>query len=105
MLKHKVVLIVGARPNFMKSAPLMRALNEASDSFETSLIHTGQHYDHKLSKLFFEELKMPEPTFYLGIGSGRHAEQTAKIMIELEKKFIQMQPKFCLSRKNPGCVI
>ena len=92
MTKHKIVLIVGARPNFMKSAPLMRALLANSDRFDTKLIHTGQHYDHALSQLFFDELKIPKPDMYLGVGSASHAEQTAAIMIELEKAFGQLEP-------------
>ena len=92
MSKHKICLVVGARPNFMKSAPLMRELLANSDSFDTKLLHTGQHYDHALSQLFFDELKMPKPDIYLGVGSGSHAEQTGKIMIELEKSFGEMQP-------------
>ncbi len=92
MKKQKIVLIVGARPNFMKSAPLMRALLSNKDSFDTKLIHTGQHYDHALSQLFFDELKMPKPDIYLGVGSGSHAEQTSKIMIELEKSFAELKP-------------
>lgn len=92
MATSNIILIVGARPNFMKSAPLMRALTQRTDIFDTKLIHTGQHYDHKLSKLFFDELKMPEPDYYLGVGSDTHARQTAKIMIELEKNFTANQP-------------
>ena len=92
MSKHKICLIVGARPNFMKSAPLMRELLANDDSFDTKLIHTGQHYDHALSQLFFDELKMPKPDLYLGVGSGSHAEQTGKIMIELEKSFGELKP-------------
>lgn len=92
MSKFKICLVVGARPNFMKSAPLMRELLANKDSFDTKLLHTGQHYDHALSQLFFDELKMPKPDIYLGVGSGSHAEQTGKIMIELEKSFGEMQP-------------
>jgi UDP-N-acetylglucosamine 2-epimerase (non-hydrolysing) len=92
MLTKKIVLVVGARPNFMKSAPLMRALSQYPDKFETVLIHTGQHYDHKLSQLFFDELKMPKPNIYLGVGSGSHAEQTARIMTGLENELIELRP-------------
>lgn len=91
-MTRKLALIVGARPNFMKAAPLMRELQRFPDRFETLLIHTGQHYDHKLSQLFFEELGMVRPDIYLGVGSGSHAEQTARIMIELEKVFIEQKP-------------
>ncbi len=91
-MKKKLALIVGARPNFMKAAPLMRELHRFPDRFSTLLIHTGQHYDHKLSQLFFEELGMARPDIYLGVGSGTHAEQTAKIMVELEKVFTEHRP-------------
>lgn len=91
-MARKLALIVGARPNFMKAAPLMRELHRFPDRFETLLIHTGQHYDHKLSQLFFEELGMARPDIYLGVGSGSHAEQTAKIMVELERVFIEQKP-------------
>lgn len=91
-MRKKITLVVGARPNFMKAAPLIKKLRENSDQFEASLIHTGQHYDRQLSELFFEQLGMPEPDVFLGVGSCSHAEQTAKIMIELEKTFIQSRP-------------
>lgn len=76
----------------MKAAPLLRELKKRPDKFKASLIHTGQHYDPKMSKLFFDDLKMAEPDIYLGIGSGTHAEQTGKIMIELERIFAQQRP-------------
>jgi UDP-N-acetylglucosamine 2-epimerase (non-hydrolysing) len=88
----KISLVVGARPNFMKAAPLMRALQQKPGVFAPALIHTGQHYDHKMSQLFFEELKMPEPDIYLGVGSGTHAEQTARIMIALEESLTADRP-------------
>lgn len=91
-MPKKIALVVGARPNFMKAAPLMRRLLECSDRYQPILIHTGQHYDHKMSQLFFDELKMPRPDVYLGVGSGSHAEQTSKIMIELEKMFATDRP-------------
>ncbi|MBU0985234.1 MAG: UDP-N-acetylglucosamine 2-epimerase (non-hydrolyzing) [candidate division Zixibacteria bacterium] len=80
----KVALVVGARPNFMKAAPLMRELLRHKNTLQPWLIHTGQHYDRALSQLFFEELGIPEPDLYLGVGSGTHAEQTARIMMEIE---------------------
>jgi UDP-N-acetylglucosamine 2-epimerase (non-hydrolysing) len=76
----------------MKAAPLMRQLAKYPEKFKPFLIHTGQHYDHNLSQLFFEQLKMPQPDKYLGVGSGTHAEQTGKIMIELEKTFAEIEP-------------
>jgi len=91
-MRKKIELIVGARPNFMKSAPLMKELARHPDIFETQLIHTGQHYNHELSQLFFDQLKMPQPDMYLGVGSGSHAEQTAKIMVSLEKILVEQKP-------------
>lgn len=89
----RVALIVGARPNFMKAAPLMKKLREQPDIFDPLLIHTGQHYDHKLSTLFFEQLRMPKPDHYLGVGSGSQAEQTAKLLVELEICFTKLGPE------------
>ena len=75
----RILNIVGARPNFMKIAPLMTAMLK-SELIEPILIHTGQHYDEKMSKLFFEELEIPKPEVNLGVGSGSQAKQVAKIM-------------------------
>lgn len=89
----KITLIAGARPNFMKIAPIIRAIHESNKSgnptIDYRLVHTGQHYDDKLSKVFFEELELPDPDVNLGAGSGTQAEQTARIMIEFEKDLIQ----------------
>ena len=79
-MKRRIHLIVGARPNFMKMAPLYKALNEQCDRYTPALIHTGQHYDEKMSKLFFEDLGMPEPDAHLHVGSGTHGQQTARII-------------------------
>ncbi len=84
-MKLRIVNVVGARPNFMKIAPLMLEYRKHSDHFEPVLVHTGQHYDDNMSKLFFDQLQLPKPDVYLGVGSGSHSEQTAKVMIELEK--------------------
>ena len=75
----KIVLVAGARPNFMKIAPIIRAIDKHNASvkgnvFEPILVHTGQHYDHEMSKIFFEDLELPEPDIYLGVGSGMHAQ-------------------------------
>ncbi len=80
----KAAIIVGARPNFMKAAPLVREFR-ARGSVTTLLVHTGQHYDDNMSRIFFDDLELPEPDVYLGVGSGTHAEQTGRIMIEFEK--------------------
>ena len=79
----KVLNVVGARPNFMKMAPLVRSLK--GRGIEQTLVHTGQHYDDNMSRVFFEDLELPAPDAYLGVGSGSHAEQTARIMVEFEK--------------------
>ena len=86
-----IILVVGARPNFMKIAPLYDELK--SRSVDQILVHTGQHYDEKMSKVFFDDLGLPEPDIYMGVGSGSHSEQTAKIMIEFEKICIDYDPK------------
>ena len=80
----KVFLIAGARPNFMKIAPIYRA-SRKHDRLQCQIIHTGQHYDHEMSQLFFDELEIPPPAFNLEAGSGSHAVQTAKIMMAFEE--------------------
>ncbi len=80
----QIFLVVGARPNFMKMAPLYFALAR-NRSFRPTIVHTGQHYDYAMSQAFFEDLELPEPHHFLGTGSGSHAEQTARILIEFER--------------------
>ena len=87
----KILLIVGARPNFMKMAPLYWEMVKAQD-LEPLILHTGQHYDYAMSQAFFEDLELPEPHYFLGIGSGTHAEQTAKIMVEFENMLVKNRP-------------
>lgn len=87
----KLVNVVGARPNLMKIAPLMRAYGE-DPAFEPVLVHTGQHYDANMSSLFFEQLGIPEPDVNLGVGSGSHAEQTASIMQSFEPVLREADP-------------
>ncbi len=87
----KILNVVGARPNFMKIAPIQREMAKYSD-MEPVLVHTGQHYDERMSKFFFDDLQLPEPDIYLGVGSGTHAEQTAKIMMQFEKVIAQEKP-------------
>ncbi len=88
----KILNIVGARPNFMKIAPIIEAMNRYPDRIDQMLVHTGQHYDQKMSKAFFDDLGMPKPDIDLGVGSGTHAVQTAKIMVEFEKVCIRENP-------------
>jgi UDP-N-acetylglucosamine 2-epimerase (non-hydrolysing) len=76
----------------MKVAPLHKAFQPHSDSFRHLIVHTGQHYDETMSKVFFQDLELPHPDFYLGVGSGSHAQQTAKIMVELEKVLEAQKP-------------
>jgi UDP-N-acetylglucosamine 2-epimerase (non-hydrolysing) len=87
----KIINVVGARPNFMKISPIQREMGKYS-SMHPFLVHTGQHYDDKMSKLFFEDLELPQPDIYLGVGSGSHAQQTAKIMMEFENVVEKEKP-------------
>lgn len=91
----KIINVVGARPNFIKIAPLMRAYG-AVRSIDARLVHTGQHYDRAMSKLFFEELGIPKPDLNLEVGSGSHARQTADIMVRFEKVCLDEQPDWVL---------
>jgi UDP-N-acetylglucosamine 2-epimerase (non-hydrolysing) len=91
----KIICIVGARPNFMKIAPIMEVFN-AHPKIEPILVHTGQHYDEKMSDLFFRELGIPKPDINLGIGSGSHAVQTAEIMKAFEPICLELKPDYVL---------
>src|SRR3989344_6980361 len=86
--KIKALIVVGARPNFMKAAPLIRAMKD-SGVFLPILAHTGQHYDYNMSKSFFGALGLPKPRLYLGVGSGTHGEQTAKVILAMENHLLQ----------------
>jgi len=92
----KIITVAGARPNFIKIAPLCRAFNKKKDRFEHLICHTGQHFDKNMSKIFFEQLEMPEPDFNLGVSGGSHADQTARIMLEFEKIMNQHKPDLIL---------
>jgi len=87
----KIVHVVGARPNFMKAGPVFDALSTKNE-FEQVLVHTGQHYDDNMSKVFFEELRLPEPDINLDVGSGSHAVQTAQIMMHMERALLEIKP-------------
>jgi UDP-N-acetylglucosamine 2-epimerase (non-hydrolysing) len=96
-VKYLLDIIVGARPNFMKVAPIIKSLSLTDPSkFIYRLVHTGQHYDPKLSGTFFKQLNIPEPHVNLGVGSGSHAEQTASIMINYEKLILERPSNLCL---------
>ncbi len=80
----RLVCVVGARPNFMKIAPIIHALDRVAPSIDVKLVHTGQHYDENMKQQFFEQLGIPEPDIDLGVGSGSHSVQTAEIMKRFE---------------------
>jgi UDP-N-acetylglucosamine 2-epimerase (non-hydrolysing) len=90
-----ILHVVGARPNFMKVAPVIRALAEYG-SIRQTLVHTGQHYDFNLSETFFQELEMPAPDVNLLVGSGSHAEQTAEVMKRFEPVVLERRPDMAM---------
>jgi UDP-N-acetylglucosamine 2-epimerase (non-hydrolysing) len=91
----KIACVVGARPNFMKMAPIIEALRK-TPGLVPLLVHTEQHYDEAMSKVFFEELGMPRPDISLGVGSAGHSEQTARVMIEFDRVVEKERPDFVL---------
>lgn len=88
----KVVCVVGARPNFMKIAPIMREFNRSDSGIEARLVHTGQHYDAEMKAAFFDQLGIPQPDIDLGVGSGTHTQQTAEIMRRFEPELDALEP-------------
>src|SRR5512133_3934717 len=92
----KIISVVGARPNFMKIAPFIKAIKEynlkSSSKVEHILVHTGQHYDDRMSRAFFEQLEIPNADINLGVGSGTHAEQVGNTMIAFEKVLKEHRP-------------
>jgi UDP-N-acetylglucosamine 2-epimerase (non-hydrolysing) len=86
-----ILLVAAARPNFMKVAPVWRAL-DATGRFRLTLVHTGQHYDENMSKVFFDDLGLPRPDAHLGTGSGTQAEQTARVMLAFEPVMLKADP-------------
>lgn len=95
MAEVKIFIAAGARPNFMKIAPIVRAL-QAHGAIDYKIIHTGQHYDREMNDVFFEELGIPAPDVFMGAGGGSHAQQTAKIMVGFEE--------LCQAQR-PDCVL
>jgi UDP-N-acetylglucosamine 2-epimerase (non-hydrolysing) len=95
-LAASACFVVGARPNFMKAAPVYRALHELDGSCELLLVHTGQHYDETMSDVFVEELELPKPDVFLGVGSGTHGEQTAKALVGVEQVLLEREPSVCV---------
>lgn len=90
-----IIHLVGARPNFMKAAPVVKALNLHKD-FQQVIVHTGQHYDANMSEIFFHQLEIPEPDINLDVGSGSHAQQTAQIMSRFEPIVLKQKPDLLL---------
>ncbi len=91
----KIVTVVGARPQFIKAAAVSRALR-AHPAVQELLVHTGQHYDDNMSQIFFDELGIPPPDYHLAIGSGRHGEQTGKMLAAIEDLLLDTQPDWVL---------
>jgi UDP-N-acetylglucosamine 2-epimerase len=89
----KIVTVIGTRPNFIKCAPVSREIRK---QHEEVIIHTGQHYDYEMSKIFFDELKIPEPDFHLGVGSGDHGWQTSQMLNKIEEALIKIKPSLIL---------
>ncbi len=96
MKPTKVLHVVGARPNFMKTAPIMSEMSRYPALFEQVLVHTGQHYDACMSDTFFEQLELPTPNDFLNVGPGSHAQQTAKIMAAFEPVVLRHKPDWVL---------
>src|SRR5256886_14072159 len=92
----KVINVAGARPNFMKVAPIVAAMKLRHAEFQPVLVHTGQHYDAMMSDAFFRDLDIPEPNVYLGVGSGTHAAQTAAIMQAFEPVIVKERPDWVI---------
>src|ERR1041384_4529378 len=92
----KVINVVGARPNFMKVAPIVEAMRGRPSEFAPLVVHTGQHYDALMSDAFFRDLRLPEPDVHLGVGSGSHAQQTAAVMRLFEPVVLRERPDWVL---------
>src|SRR5215207_3905167 len=88
----KVINVVGARPNVMKVAPVVEAMRSRAAEFAPLVVHTGQHYDERMSAAFFRDLGLPEPDVHLGVGSGSHARQTAAVMERFEPVVLEHRP-------------
>lgn len=95
-MRARVVSVVGARPNYMKVAPLHRAFAQYEALVEHLIVHTGQHYDAEMSDVFFADLEMPPPAVFLGVGSGTHAQQTARIMLAFEPVCLELRPELVI---------
>ena len=89
-MRAPITHVLGARPNFMKAAPVIRAL--AALGHDQRVVHTGQHYDERMSEVFFVQLGLPRPDVNLGVGSGSHARQTAEVLTGMEREFTENSP-------------
>jgi len=96
MQPTRIFLVAGARPNFIKIAPIWEMMKKGPDEFDPVIVHTGQHFDYDMSEVFFRDLGLKKPDIYLGIGSGSHAEQTARILVEFEKLLEKDTPDMVL---------
>ena len=94
----KIINVVGARPNFMKVAPLVDAMKRREREFTPLVVHTGQHYDAMMSDAFFQDLVLPEPDIFLRVGSASHAEQTAAVMQRFEPVVLEEKPDWVVGR-------
>jgi UDP-GlcNAc3NAcA epimerase len=98
----KILSVVGARPEFIQAMPVSKALRMENQEI---LIHTGQHYDFLMSQTFFEELEIPHPDYYLGVGSGSHGQQTAEILVRLETVLLKEKPDWVIVRGDTNSTV
>jgi UDP-N-acetylglucosamine 2-epimerase (non-hydrolysing) len=94
-MNKNIIVVVGTRPNFMKAAPLLREIKKV-ENLNITLVHTGQHYDKKMSDNFFRDLEIQEPNFNLNVGSSSHAKQTSKIMVSFEEICLNINPELVI---------
>jgi len=90
--RSRIFLVAGARPNFMKIAPMWHVFQHRQKGFETQIVHTGQHYDYEMSEIFFKNLGLPKPDFFLEVGSGTHGYQTAQVLMQFELLLTEHRP-------------